>query len=71
QTVFEQNNRRFYMHITKGYELSEVEPGYRSQLDKNKLLEASLEGIQFRPFAIKVRNLLVYVTSLGIKSNII
>ncbi|CAG8779578.1 38035_t:CDS:1 [Gigaspora margarita] len=38
--------------------------------DENKLLEASLKGIQFCPFAIKVGNLIVYITSLGIKSNI-
>ncbi|CAG8776755.1 45766_t:CDS:2 [Gigaspora margarita] len=98
QTVFEQNNRRFYIHITEGHELSEIEPGYRNQSgskyskiestpslaimslyqklfsnsktkffgpyilkwDKNELLEASLE----------IRNLIVYVTSLGIESNI-
>ncbi|CAG8838378.1 29398_t:CDS:2, partial [Gigaspora margarita] len=81
QTVFEQNNRRFYIYITEGHELSEIEPGYRSQLgskyskiestpNKNELLETSLECIQFRLFAIKVRNLIVYVTSLGIESNI-
>ncbi|CAG8744035.1 35909_t:CDS:2 [Gigaspora margarita] len=96
------------MHITEGYELSKIKPGYRSQSgskyskiestsslaimslyqklfsnsktkfsgpyilgwDKNKLLEAFLEGIQFCPFAIKIKNLIVYVTSLGIESNI-
>ncbi|CAG8853927.1 28402_t:CDS:1, partial [Gigaspora margarita] len=108
QTIFEQNNRRFYMHITEGNELNEMEPGYRSQSgsnyssievtsslaitklyqklfpnsktkfsgpfvlgwDENKLLESSLEGIQFRPFGFKVEKFLVYVTSLGIGSNI-
>ncbi|CAG8790494.1 18278_t:CDS:1, partial [Gigaspora rosea] len=35
QTVFEQNNRRFYMHITEGNELNEMEPGYRSQSGSN------------------------------------
>ncbi|CAG8828931.1 5048_t:CDS:2, partial [Gigaspora margarita] len=38
--------------------------------DENELLETSLENIQFRPFAIKVENLIVYVTSLGIENNI-
>ncbi|CAG8796889.1 3952_t:CDS:2, partial [Gigaspora margarita] len=59
------------MHITEGYVLSKIEPGYRSQSgskyskikstpNENKLLEASLE----------VGNLIVYVTSLEIESNI-
>jgi hypothetical protein len=29
QTVIEQNNRRFYMHITEKNENSEILPGYR------------------------------------------
>src|SRR3954466_3800230 len=29
QTVIEQNNRRFYMHITEENENSEILPGYR------------------------------------------
>ncbi|RIB22475.1 hypothetical protein C2G38_2173859 [Gigaspora rosea] len=107
QTVFEQNNKRFYMHIT-GHESSEAEPEYRSQSgsnysnieatsslaitslyhklfsnsktkfsgpyilgwDDSELLELSLEGVQFRPFAFKIEKFLLYVISLGIGSNI-
>jgi hypothetical protein len=29
QTVIEQNNKHFYMHITEGNENSEIQPGYR------------------------------------------
>ncbi|RHZ82504.1 hypothetical protein Glove_109g387 [Diversispora epigaea] len=29
QTVFEQNKRQFYMHITEGHETNETQPGYR------------------------------------------
>ncbi|CAG8522053.1 14985_t:CDS:2, partial [Gigaspora rosea] len=83
QTVFEQNNKWFYMHITEGHESSETEPGYRSQSgsnysnieatprwDDSELLELSLEGVQFRPFAFKIEKFLLYVISLGIGSNI-
>ena len=31
ETVIEQNNRYFYMHITEGNENSEILPGYRCQ----------------------------------------
>ncbi|CAG8555501.1 7214_t:CDS:2, partial [Dentiscutata heterogama] len=76
QTLFEQNNKHFYMHITEGHEHNEIKPGYRCQTgsnyrwDENKLLELSLESIQFHPFAFKVKKYLVYVTSLGIRNNI-
>ncbi|CAG8584350.1 1212_t:CDS:2 [Diversispora eburnea] len=29
QTVFKQNKRQFYMHITEGHETNETQPGYR------------------------------------------
>ncbi|CAG8458528.1 6386_t:CDS:10 [Scutellospora calospora] len=108
QTLFEQNNKRFYMHITEGHKHNEIEPGYRCQTgsnyssieitsslavislyqklfpssktkfsgpyvlgwDDDELLELSLESIQFRPFAFKVKKYLVYITSLGIGNNI-
>ncbi|CAG8442801.1 3545_t:CDS:2 [Funneliformis caledonium] len=33
QTIVEQNNRPFYMHITEGNEISEILPGYRCHSD--------------------------------------
>ncbi|CAG8719201.1 19026_t:CDS:2, partial [Gigaspora rosea] len=76
QTVFEQNNKRFYMHITEGHESSETEPGYRSQLGSNYSnieVTSSLaitKGVQFRPFVFKIEKFLLYVISLEIGSNI-
>jgi len=104
ETVIEQNNRYFYMHITEGNENSEILPGYRCQSggkfsdvetapsyaitslyqrifsnsktkfsgplvlswDNNELLEASLENVPFRAFAVKVDDILIYITNISI-----
>ncbi|CAI2193811.1 12922_t:CDS:2, partial [Funneliformis geosporum] len=67
QTVVEQNNRHFYMHITEGNESSEILLGYRYHSgskfsdneivlswDDNELLENSLKDLYFQAFAIKI-----------------
>ncbi|CAG8448960.1 336_t:CDS:10 [Scutellospora calospora] len=43
QTVFEQNNRRFYMHIIEGNELNEMELGYRRIGSNIDMMGAGIE----------------------------
>ncbi|CAI2184558.1 17417_t:CDS:2 [Funneliformis geosporum] len=79
KTVIEQNNRYFYMHITERNESNEILPGYRCQSggkfsdvktapswDNNELLEASLENVHFRAFAVNVDNILIYITNISV-----
>ncbi|RHZ59139.1 hypothetical protein Glove_365g252 [Diversispora epigaea] len=86
QTVFEQNKRRFYMHITEGHETNETQSGSRCTsgskyraiestpsvaITNNKeLLDTSLIDVYFCAFGFEVENFLIYVTNIGIGNNI-
>ncbi|CAG8770306.1 46161_t:CDS:2, partial [Gigaspora margarita] len=77
QTTFIQNDRKFYIHITERNELNENQPEFRCNSgskfsdikETSNLLDASLEGLKFRPFAFKVGKYLIQIINIGIKSN--
>ncbi|CAG8507840.1 12872_t:CDS:2, partial [Gigaspora margarita] len=83
QTTFIQNNKKFYMHITEGNELNEKQPGFRynsgskfsdikeiSSWGNKDLLNASLKGVEFRPFVFKVEKYLIQIINIRIESNL-